>query len=428
MKMDFSEQLFANFYGYRIFCGFSGGADSTAALLLAKKFQSSFGYELQAVHFNHHLRGSESEFAKQLQIPFQCIDLQVERSSNLESAARNARLAAWKKLLPQEKSAVVLGHHADDRRENLLIRLFRGSNSRGLSSMRSIAEVDGITFLRPLLHMTRKEIELFLKNAGICSWATDSSNSSGCFLRNYLRNSLLPEVEKRFPGASKGMERSLHALECDADFIDSFTAAIPPEKKQSILFWQTLHDAVRIRLLRELTGEIPTYDLLARVTRELERITPELRKIPVGKEQFILLKNDSLTFLSAPQEEPPTVQWNWRSEAVKQWGRGYFSVSTVSAVSPSPPECACFDGDLLPDTFEIGPVRSGERMVPFGSVSEKKIKKLRNDRHIGAENKLPVLRDSHGVVYWAVNVRNSAHAAVSDKSKHIVKFEYKEMK
>ena len=49
MKMDFSEQLFANFSGYRIFCGFSGGADSTAALLLARKFQTSFGYDLQAV-------------------------------------------------------------------------------------------------------------------------------------------------------------------------------------------------------------------------------------------------------------------------------------------------------------------------------------------------------------------------------------------
>ena len=59
--MDFSEQLFAKFSGCRIFCGFSGGADSTAALLLARKLQPRFEYELHAIHFNHHLRGKESD-------------------------------------------------------------------------------------------------------------------------------------------------------------------------------------------------------------------------------------------------------------------------------------------------------------------------------------------------------------------------------
>ena len=135
MKMDFSEQLFAKFSGYRIFCGFSGGADSTAALLLARKYQSSAGFYLQAVHFNHHLRGSESDaeakeaaaFAQKYNIPFQCIDLRIPSNSNLESAARAARLEAWKQILPREKGAVLLGHHADDRRENLIIRLCRGA-------------------------------------------------------------------------------------------------------------------------------------------------------------------------------------------------------------------------------------------------------------------------------------------------------------
>ena len=171
--MDFSEQLFAKFSGCRIFCGFSGGADSTAALLLARKYQKRFGYDLSAVHFNHHLRGAESDreaqdaekFAKSLDIPFQCIDLVIPPGENLESAARNARLEFWKKIAPPG-SAVLLGHHADDRRENLLIRLCRGSNSWGLSSMRAESTVEGVTFIRPLLKMTRQEIERFLRSCG----------------------------------------------------------------------------------------------------------------------------------------------------------------------------------------------------------------------------------------------------------------------
>lgn len=431
--MDFSEQLFANFSGYRIFCGFSGGADSTAALLLARKFQFIFGYELQAVHFNHHLRGSESDaeaekaalFARSLDIPFQCIDLYPDQTANLESAAREARLAAWKKLLPPEKSAVVLGHHADDRRENLIIRLCRGSNSWGASSMRSTSVIDGITFIRPLLHMTRKEIETFLSECGVSCWAEDSSNSSQLFLRNYLRNKMLPELEHRFPGALKGLDRSINALECDADFINSVAAALPQEKKSSLAFWRTQHDAVKIRLLRELTGEIPTYDLLARVKKELERTTPELRKIPVGRDKAILLKNDTLSFSAAPSAAPAAEMWNWRREPVKRWGNGLFTVTPAKTAAHCTPDCAFFDGDLLPEVLEIGPVRTGEKMIPFGTASEKKIKKLRTDRRIGAERKLPVLRDGSGRVYWAVMVRNSALAAVSAASKNIVKFEYK---
>ena len=433
MKMDYSEQLFANFSGYRIFCGFSGGADSTAALLLARKFQRTFGYDLQVVHFNHHLREGESDaeaikaerFALSLGLPFKCVDLHVGSSCNVENAAREARLAAWKNILPPGKNAVVLGHHADDRRENLLIRLLRGSNSWGLSSMRTVSEVDGVTFLRPLLHMTRQEIEHFLINEGVLTWAVDSSNASSLFLRNYLRNTLFPALEKNFPGSLKGMDRSLNALECDADFINSVVTAIPSEKKQSICFWQTQHDAVKIRLLRELTGKVPTYDLLTRINNELKRTTPELRKIPVTQKEFILLKNDSITFSSLSDKTPGVLLWEWRKEPVKQWMGGTFTVSCCTEAAPCPPDCAYFDGDLLPDILEIGPARPGEKMIPFGAVSEKKIKKLRTDRHIGAEKKLPVLRDAQGLVYWAVKVRNSALAAVSETSKNRVKFEYK---
>ncbi len=433
MKMDFSEQLFAKFSGYRIFCGFSGGADSTAALLLARKYQSSAGFHLQAVHFNHHLRGSESDaeaqdaaaFAQQYDIPFQCVDLRIPPDSNLESAARAARLEAWKKILPREKGAVLLGHHADDRRENLIIRLCRGSNSGGLSSMRAVSEIEGVTFLRPLLQMTRKEIEEFLLSQGITLWARDSSNNSTHFLRNYLRNILLPGLAAHFPGALKGMDRSLEALECDADFINSIVDAIPQKKKNSIAFWQTQHNAVRIRLLRELTGTIPTYDLLTRINKELQTITPELRQIPVNQAQVIRLKNDTISSHSAFSEEPSAVFWKWREEPEKKWGSGIFTVSRAAAARCCAPDTAYFDGNQLPDVLEISSVRPGERMIPFGSRSPKKIKKLRTDRHIGAEEKMPVLRSCSGNVFWAVNIRNSALAAVSDSTEDIVKFEYK---
>ena len=432
MKMDFSEQLFAKFSGGRLFCGFSGGADSTAALLLARKYQKRFEYDLSAVHFNHHLRGAESDseaqaaekFAKSLDIPFQCIDLLIPPGENLESAARDARLEAWQKIASPD-SAVILGHHADDRRENLLIRLCRGSNSWGLSSMRQESRVKGVTFIRPLLKMTRQEIEAFLRSCGVEVWAKDSSNNSNFFLRNFLRNTFLPELERLFPGSLKGMERSINALESDASFINSYVAAIPGEKKRSISFWRTQHDAVRIRLLRELTGVIPTYDLLARVNRELENVSGELRRIPVSGEIEIFLRHDLIEKGYPLPQVPTPFSWNWKETPSITRGKWHFSAEKIFQAERCTPDCACFDADLLPDVLEISPALPGERMVPFGTRREEKIKKLRTDRRIPADHPYPVVR-ADGVICWAVMIRHSAVAPVTQSSRNIVKFEFKE--
>ena len=432
--MDFSEQLFANFSGYCIFCGFSGGADSTAALLLARKYQTQFGYELRAVHFNHHLRREESDqeaknaeiFARDLNIPFTCIDLDIPSGENLESTARAARLKAWKELLdPGRKCAVLLGHHADDRRENLLIRLCRGSNAGGLSSMRAVSELEGITFIRPLLAMSRKDIEAFLHAQGVMLWAKDSSNREEKYLRNYLRNTLLPGLEEKFPGALKGFDRSLAALECDADFITSYTSSLPDEKKKSLSFWQSQHDAVKMRLLRELTGVIPNGELLLRINCELARPqSSELRKIPVNAGLYITLRNDTIGVAAETSISAESALWEWRKNPEICIGKHLFTVSNVEKLINCSPACAFFDGDLLPDILEIGEEVPGERMIPFGGSTPQKLKKLRNDRHIYSDGKFPLLRGK-GSVYWAVNVRNSALAAVTENTKNIVKFEYK---
>ena len=430
--MDFSEQLFAKFSGCRLFCGFSGGADSTAALLLARKYQERFGYDLSAVHFNHHLRGAESDreaeeaaqFALKRGIPFQCMDLVIPPGENLESAARSARLEAWKKIVPPG-GAVVLGHHADDRRENLLIRLCRGSNSGGLSSMRPESILDGVTFIRPLLKMTRREIEAFLRSSGVEFWANDSSNGSNTFLRNYLRNAFLPELERLFPGSLKGMERSLNALEEDASFISGYVDAIPEENKKSIAFWRTQHNAVRIRLLRELTGVIPTYDLLERVNKELESTSGELRRIPVSGALEIFLRHDTIE-KGCPLPPPPEpFSWNWKEQPSVNRGNWHFSVQKLSQAERCGSDCACFDGDLLPDVLEISLAKPGERMIPFGTRREEKIKKLRTDRRIPADHPFPVVR-AQGKICWAVMVRHSALAPVTQESRNIVKFIFEE--
>ena len=131
--------------GRELFVGFSGGADSTAALLFTVDAAAELDIKVTAVHFDHGLRGAESaaeaeaarEFAAKRDIPFRQIDLHLDpEGCDLENRARQARLAVWKQLTADSPgSAVVLGHHADDRVESLFLRLARGSNVSGLISM-----------------------------------------------------------------------------------------------------------------------------------------------------------------------------------------------------------------------------------------------------------------------------------------------------
>ena len=139
--------------------GFSGGADSTAALLMLHERMKN-GNRLVAVHFNHHLRGAESDseavnarnFAKLRNIEFRLIDLDIAPGSNLEARARQARLEAWKKLVAEYENAIVVtGHHQDDCIENMFLRMGRGSNVSGLTGLQITSEVEGVKFFRPLI-------------------------------------------------------------------------------------------------------------------------------------------------------------------------------------------------------------------------------------------------------------------------------------
>ena len=166
MKLDEIRTLFLREMTPEMLCGFSGGADSTAALVVAARLQQECGFSLTAVHFNHQLRKEadyEEEwcrnFASSLGVDFISMKLDVPHLENgMENAARQARLAAWKILSSQHSNAAVItGHHADDMCENLFLRIFRGSNASGLAGLRSTSTVENVKFIRPLLGVTKSE-------------------------------------------------------------------------------------------------------------------------------------------------------------------------------------------------------------------------------------------------------------------------------
>ncbi len=215
--------------GDRVVCAVSGGADSVALLfcmyLLAEKLQIS----LSAAHFNHHLRGEESDrdeaFVRAL-CKYYDIPLQVGQGKiiagkkGLEAAAREARYSFFRTLTGK----IATAHTADDNAETLLMHMVRGSGLKGLGA---IAPVNGV-FIRPMLEITRQEVLAFL-DAYHLRYVTDSSNKTDAFLRNRIRHHVMPLLKQENPKLAENLSAMALRLREDEQVLNELSqvSALP---------------------------------------------------------------------------------------------------------------------------------------------------------------------------------------------------------
>ena len=201
----------------RMVVGFSGGMDST---VLLHALLQAFGTRVHAVHVHHGLQADAdawaaqcSDVCRQWQVALDVVHVQVtENGHGLEAAARDARHAAFAGLL-QSGDAVVLAHHQDDQAETFLLHALRGSGPDGLSAMPAW-QARGDTFVwRPLLDVPRAQLEDYAR-AHALTWIEDPSNASTRFDRNYLRNTVFPLLQARWPQAAAALA---HAAELQSE-------------------------------------------------------------------------------------------------------------------------------------------------------------------------------------------------------------------
>jgi tRNA(Ile)-lysidine synthetase-like protein len=171
----------------------SGGPDSVLAACLVRTLH---GGPITLLHFNHHLRGEAAdadeafvrELAAKLGCDFRVGHWQDASADATETAAREARLS-W--LHGWEYPLLVFGHHADDVAETFLMRLARGAGPEGLFAPHAVNKVGSHIHIRPLLPLRKAEIIALLNAEGVPS-CTDATNAGDDYLRNRIRNQLLP--------------------------------------------------------------------------------------------------------------------------------------------------------------------------------------------------------------------------------------------
>jgi tRNA(Ile)-lysidine synthase len=187
--------------GSRVVLGLSGGVDSVVLLDVLAHLARRMSFELRALHVNHQLSPNAAawarfcrELSRERGIACTVRRVAVERGNSTERAAREARYAA---LRSARADVIALAHNADDQAETVLLQLLRGAGVKGLSAM-PIVNRARPPVVRPLLHITRAEIEAYARR-GKLEWIEDESNLSGAYLRNWLRHEIAPRIAERVP-------------------------------------------------------------------------------------------------------------------------------------------------------------------------------------------------------------------------------------
>lgn len=222
--------------GDLLVAGVSGGADSVCLLLMLKELQNSIDFQLEAVHVEHGIRGEESredaafveELCQKHEIPCHKVSVDVpafssEKGLGLEEAARVLRYDVFSKMGKERNAKIALAHHMEDNAETILFQMARGSSLTGLCGMQPIREDEnGVIYIRPLLWMHRSEIEEYLDVLGQ-KYCIDSTNKDIDYSRNYLRNVILPEIEKLNLQAVAHINRTAAQLSDVKDYLEEET-------------------------------------------------------------------------------------------------------------------------------------------------------------------------------------------------------------
>lgn len=409
--------------GGRVVCAVSGGADSTAMLHCLLSLRAELGIEVSAAHYNHHLRGAESDrdeafvrtLCDTLGVPLTVSGGDVraraeQTGESIEEAARKLRYAFLETL----GGTVATAHSADDNLETVLLELVRGTALRGLCG---IPPKRGAV-VRPLLCVTRGEIEAYLLENGL-SHVEDSTNAAPDARRNRIRQDVVPLLRRENPSLSATVLRASLLLRKDEAYLEQAAeAALADAERPGGWSCEALlkqPEVIRSRAVRSLLRRIRAPKL---TSAHIEAVCALLASPDPSAECMLpggwtARRRYALLTLCRGQ-----TQTKWEPVRLNVPGVTELPVlglrvvchyeaareNTQSSKKHSTFACKC-DRIELGQTLWARPRAAGDRMRLSGG--HRSLKRILIDRKIPAEerDRLPVIADKAGVLaVWGVGV------------------------
>ena len=422
----------------------SGGVDSMVLLDLLRKDR---GLTLIVGHFNHGLRGEESdtdetfvaEHARKYGVLFHAGRGDTAGEANrrgvgIQEAARDLRYDFLIRLRETTGAGLIAtGHHADDNAETILLHLFRGAGVQGMSGI-PVAR-DGI--IRPLLFAEREEIEEYARNENI-PFRTDSSNAKDGYTRNAVRHHVLPLLKELVSPAVVGnINRSGDNFRTVAAYLKEETRkvleACTIDRHGDGLHLSVSELMARPLLLRqhailaaleEVSGAPPGSERVAAVLGLLENEPGTLVTVPGGTEALkdrgeliIRLRSESGEFSISvdPGQEYTLAGFRFYSELVDSPGQ------------PAGRNTEYADaGQTGTEGMTLRSWREGDSFVPLGMSGRKKISDFFVDEKIPLHEKhrIPILLSAGGDVIWVCGMRLDDRFKITRSTRRILKLQY----
>lgn len=428
----------------------SGGADSVALLHALHGLMKRRRWRLTVAHLDHGIRGGQSRadarFVRTLArgLGLSCIvgrarvpGLARSRGVSLEMAAREARYAFLARTARKvAATCIATAHTADDQVETLLLKFLRGAGRGGLSGIAPASRLGALHLIRPLLDVTRAEIEAWLRAHGR-EWREDETNADPAFLRNRVRHQLLPLLERDYnPGLRQTLRRTREVLAAEDEWLDELARGLLAECLEAD--GHTLRSdrlgayplaarrrVARLWLFRQgVPDEFVDFDALSRLEQLVSRTTGSGRMELGGG--WAACRHYGALSLEAPARQ---VRPGWRVRIAipgktvmpgagltltAKLGPGL--VRDRGAVPGRWPARASLNAGLLAGReLWLRTWRAGDRMTPFGMKGSRKIQDILVDAKVprAERSRVPVV-ECEGEIVWLPGYRIAARWAVPD--------------
>ena len=423
-------------HGNRLLLAVSGGLDSMVLATLCKQE----GYDFIVAHCNFQLRGSASDrdeafvvdWAKQqgvqcLVVRFDTNQIAVERKTGVEETARELRYQWFEQMRQEHQCQYILtAHHADDNIETVGMNFFRGTGIRGL---RGILPKQG-KIIRPLLSYRRSALEQYAKENGI-GYVMDHTNAENIYTRNDFRNTILPLVQKHYPGADENMIRNIERW---GEAAILYEQAVELHKKKLMTI---KGNEVFIPVLK-LLKTVPLNTILFEITRSFGFTAHQVEEI-AG-----LLKSESGKWISsgthrilrnrkwliiAPLEtreaqhiiiekETSSIDWEGGKLGVKLISNDRLNIDKLSAV-------AQMDLNELQFPLLLRRWKQGDYFYPLGMDKKKKVSRFLIDQKLSLiEKEHTWVLESGKKICWIVGRRIDDRFKLRPSTTHVFQLTY----
>ena len=466
-----------------VLVGLSGGADSVCLLLLLIELQKEIAFTLQAVHIEHGIRGEESEadasfveaLCRKLCVPLQvfhvkAIEYAREKRLGLEEAARILRYDCYRQAAMEairEKDAgspceaggmcegkpilvkLALAHHADDNAETVLFQMIRGSRLDGLAGMQPKRKLDGqIEVIRPLLSVTRSQIEAYLEGAGQ-AYCIDSTNAETIYSRNKMRREVLPLLTEINAQAVSHINQSAAYLRELSVYLEgqvvSAVEQVLCENGQGIL----IKKEALFRYPYIIQSEVLHLALVkaAGMAKDISanhvQSVSGLFELQVGRCLFLpygmVAKRsyEGVVLYKDVSKEAERVFFSIKKEELEEFLlQGDFTVTMQDAeirfqlldkMEETTPisknsYTKCFDYDKIEDSFQIRNRMEGDYLIIDDAMHKKRLKEYFINEKIPAEQRGEILLLAEGAkILWVIGGRISADVKISNQTTKILK-------